>query len=160
MNRRFRPTEAAWLPEIPSAWSMVPAKTLFANRNELSRGDDVHLTPSQKFGVVSQEDYMQLSGSSVVLNLSGADRMKHVEAGDFVSHLRSFQGGLERSKLVGKVSAAYTVLAPKGSVFGPFFGHLLKCDRYVQALRVTTNQLRDGQSIRYQEFGQVPLPLA
>ena len=158
-SRSFRMTGAAWLPEIPAEWSIVPAKALFANRNELSGARDVHLTPSQKFGVVSQEEYMQLSGSSVVLNLTGADRMKHVEPGDFVSHLRSFQGGLERSSLAGKVSAAYTVLAPRGSVFGPYFAYLLKCDRYVQALRVTTDQLRDGQSIRYKEFGQIPLPL-
>lgn len=158
-SRQFRQTAAAWLPEIPCDWSMVPAKALFANRNEMCRANDVHLTPSQRFGVVSQEDYMQLSGSSVVLNLSGADRMKHVEEGDFVSHLRSFQGGLERSSLSGKVSAAYTVLAPRDFVVGSFFRYLLKCDRYVEALRVTTDQLRDGQSIRYKEFGGVPLPL-
>lgn len=109
--------------------------------------------------MVRQVDYMESTGARVVLNLAGADNMKHVEPGDFVIHLRSFQGGLERSALEGKVSLAYTVLQPRAGVHGPYFGYLLKSDRYVQGLRVTVNQLRDGQSIRYQDFAKMPLPL-
>ncbi len=106
-----------------------------------------------------QSEYMALTGGRVVLNLTGADKMKHVEPGDVISHLRSFQGGLETSAVRGKVSQAYTVVSPRPGIHSGYFRHLFKSDRYIQALRVTTNQLRDGQSIRLNELRKVPLPL-
>jgi type I restriction enzyme, S subunit len=149
-----------WLPMLQRDWRAVPSKALFALRSEPNSASDEHLTPSQKYGVIPQTEYMEVSGSRVVLALTGADRMQHVEPGDFVIHLRSFQGGIEFSQYRGKVSPAYTVLCPRADVVhAPFYRHMLKSDRYIQALRVTVNQLRDGQSIRYQDFGKVALPL-
>ena len=147
-----------WLGETPDTWSVVPAKSLFSNPVERNHADDVHLTPSQKFGVLPQSDYMEMSGNRVVLNLSGADNMRHVEPGDFVSHLRSFQGGLEYSPYEGKVSSAYTVLRPKRQIEHRFYKYLFKSGRYVQGLSTTTEQLRDGQSIRYEQFALLRLP--
>ena len=149
-----------WLPALPSGWAAVPAKSLFSLRSEKSRPDDVHLTPSQKYGVIPQSEYMEITGSRVVLNLVGADNMKHVEPGDFVIHLRSFQGGVEFSQHRGKVSAAYTVLTPTPLAEPRFFRWLLKSERYIQALQVSVDQLRDGQSIRYGDFAKIDLPLA
>ncbi|MBB4735954.1 type I restriction enzyme S subunit [Micrococcus cohnii] len=149
-----------WLPALPSGWAAVPAKSLFSLRSEKSRPDDVHLTPSQKYGVIPQSEYMEITGSRVVLNLVGSDNMKHVEPGDFVIHLRSFQGGVEFSQHRGKVSAAYTVLTPTPLAEPRFFRWLLKSERYIQALQVSVDQLRDGQSIRYGDFAKIDLPLA
>jgi type I restriction enzyme S subunit len=103
---------------------------------------------------------MVRTGNSVVQNLQGQDSMKHVEPDDFIIHLRSFQGGIERSTYSGKVSTAYTVLAPKRRVVAAdYLRWLLKSDGYIQELRTTTNQLRDGQSIKFRDFAKVPLPL-
>lgn len=102
---------------------------------------------------------MRLTGGRVVLNLEGADRMKHVEPRDFISHLRSFQGGLELSSITGKVSMAYTVLTPRPEIEVGYYRWVLKCDGYIQELRTTSNQLRDGQSIRMANLALVPLPL-
>lgn len=151
-------TDDNWLGEVPAHWPIVPSKSLFTNPVERNHGDDIHLTPSQKFGVIPQSDYMEITGNRVVLNLSGADNMRHVEPGDFVSHLRSFQGGLEYSAYKGKVSSAYTVLRPKQQIEPRFYKYLFKSGRYVQGLATTTEQLRDGQSIRYQQFSLLPLP--
>ena len=115
-----------WLGKLPVAWPVVPAKAVFGERKSRSNAEDTHLTPSQTYGVLPQAEYMEISGNRVVLNLSGADNMRHVEAGDYVSHLRSFQGGLEYSSLRGKVSAAYTVLSPRGSVDSIYFKYLFK----------------------------------
>jgi type I restriction enzyme S subunit len=123
----------------------------------LSHPDDTHLTPSQKHGVLAQADYMALTGNKVVLNLNGSDAMRHVEPRDFISHLRSFQGGLELSRLKGKVSAAYTVLTPRRGVVASYFRYVFKSVMYVQALQTTTDQLRDGQSIRYGQFALIPM---
>ena len=158
MTRQLRDSGIGWLGAIPGDWPVVPARALFGERKQKSRATDVHLTPSQKYGVLPQAEYMKITGSKVVLNLSGADNMRHVEAGDYVSHLRSFQGGLEFAGVPGKVSAAYTVLRPKVPLEPRFFKYLFKSDLYVQALQTTTDQLRDGQSIRFGQFTLIPLP--
>jgi len=158
MTRELRDSGVGWLGDTPATWPVVPARALFGERKQKSAASDVHLTPSQKYGVLPQAEYMEITGNKVVLNLSGADNMRHVEAGDYVSHLRSFQGGLEFAGLPGKVSAAYTVLKPKVALESRFFKYLFKSDLYVQALQTTTDQLRDGQSIRYGQFTLIPLP--
>lgn len=156
--RELRDSGVSWLGDVPEDWDVVPARAIFGERKQRCGADDVHLTPSQKFGVLPQADYMQITGSKVVLNVSGADTMRHVEEGDFISHLRSFQGGLEYAGMGGKVSAAYTVLMPKVEIDPTYFKYLFKCDLYVQALQTTTDQLRDGQSIRFTQFSSIPLP--
>lgn len=158
MTRALRDSGVGWLGMMPDDWPVLPARALFGERKQKSSAADVHLTPSQKYGVLPQAEYMAITGNKVVLNLSGADNMRHVEEGDYVSHLRSFQGGLEFAGMSGKVSAAYTVLKPKLPLEPRFFKYLFKSDLYIQALQTTTDQLRDGQSIRYGQFTLIPLP--
>ncbi|MFZ2172704.1 MAG: restriction endonuclease subunit S [Rhodococcus sp. (in: high G+C Gram-positive bacteria)] len=147
-----------WIDVLPKGWYLVPAKAAFTERREPNWPDDVHLTPSQIHGVLPQAEYMAKTGNSVVQNIQGQDNMKHVEPDDFIIHLRSFQGGIERSKYSGKVSTAYTVLKPSDRVVPSYFRWLLKSNGYIQELRTTTNQLRDGQSIKFADFAKVQLP--
>jgi type I restriction enzyme, S subunit len=148
-----------WLAEFPATWQLKPAKAAFRERREPNLPDDVHLTPSQTHGVLPQTEYMSRTGNAVVQNIQGQDSMKHVEPDDFIIHLRSFQGGIERSTYEGKVSTAYTVLEPSKFVVADYFRWLLKSDGYIQELRTTTNQLRDGQSIKFRDFAKIPLPM-
>lgn len=159
MSRERFDTGRPWLGHLPAGWTVTPVKAVFGERKEPNLPGDVHLTPSQHYGVLPQREYMALTGNAVVQNLTGQDNMKHVEPDDFIIHLRSFQGGLERSTYSGKVSSAYTVLAPRAGVMPDYFRWLLKSGAYVQELRTTTNQLRDGQSIKFSDLIKVPLPL-
>lgn len=102
---------------------------------------------------------MAITGNKVVLNLAGADNMKHVEPDDFIIHLRSFQGGIEHSRYSGKVSNAYTVLAPMPGLDPRYFRWVLKAPGFIQELNHTTEQLRDGQSIKFDQFAKIGLPL-
>jgi type I restriction enzyme S subunit len=149
----------SWLAQTPATWHLMPAKAIFRERREPNLSDDVHLTPSQTYGVLPQAEYMARTGNSVVQNLQGQDSMKHVEPDDFIIHLRSFQGGIEWTSYKGKVSTAYTVLEPSRIVVPGYFRWLLKSDGYVQELRTTTNQLRDGQSVKFRDFAKIPLPV-
>lgn len=151
--------DGPWGEDLPYAWRRVPAKALFAERRELCHADDKHLTPSQKYGVLPQDEYMERTGSKVVLNLAGQDSMKHVEPDDFIIHLRSFQGGFEHSRLAGKISTAYTVLRARGRIHSAYYRWLFKSDIYISALAGLTNQLRDGQSIKFGDFARIDLPL-
>ena len=148
-----------WLDEIPDDWACVPAWSLFSERADKAEPDAVHLTPSQAYGVLPQTEYMEITGSRVVLNLTGADKMKAVYEGDFISHLRSFQGGLEQSSLRGKVSQAYTVLCPSPLVQSGYFRYLMKSRIFIEQLNNLTDQLRDGQTINYARFARMGLPL-
>lgn len=153
------PFKIRWLGDgVPDNWNVVEPRRIFKLRREPERPGDIHLTPSQKYGVLPQEEYMKITGSRVVQNISGA-QMQHVEPGDFISHLRTFQGGLELATMPGKVSPAYTVLRPTEDVYPGFFKHVLKSPAYISQIASVTDQLRDGQSMRYNEFNLTWLPL-
>lgn len=154
----YKESGQQWLGRVPSHWEVRPSKSVFGLRNEPERIGDVHLTPSQSLGVLPQTEYMKITENKVVLALAGTT-MKHVEVNDFVIHLRSFQGGIEWSGFQGKVSPAYTVLRPGTNVVPAFFRHCLKSRGYIETIASLTDQLRDGQSMRYYDFGKTPLPL-
>lgn len=86
------------------------------------------------------------------------DILKHVEAGDFVIHMRSFQGGIEYSEKSGSISSAYVMLIPNLEyVYPRYYKWLLKSENYIRALNGTTDLVRDGQAMRYSNFAQVRL---
>ncbi|OPY93562.1 hypothetical protein A5906_17325, partial [Bradyrhizobium sacchari] len=147
-----------WLGEIPSHWDVVPSKSLFGHRKEKARAEDQMLTASQVHGIIARDEFMAIEQRRVMHVFTGADILKHVEPDDFVMSMRSFQGGLEWSKVRGAISSAYVMLIPKEQVYPPYYAHLLKSKAYISALRRTSDLVRDGQALRYSNFGQVPLP--
>ena len=89
----------------------------------------------------------------------GVESLKHVEPDDFIISMRSFQGGIEWCRLRGSTSFHYVMVKPIKWVHPPFFAHVLKSSSYIQALRATTDLIRDGQELRYSNFVQVALPV-
>ena len=158
-NVTSRDSGFEWLGEIPAHWKVVPAKALFSQSKETRHENDVQLTASQKYGIISQEDYMALQNSKIVLADKGLENWKHVEPNDFIISLRSFQGGLEISYIPGCITWHYIVLKPSAAVDPEYFKWLFKSPRYIQALQRTANFIRDGQDLRFSNFVQVPLPL-
>jgi type I restriction enzyme S subunit len=132
---------------------------MFSVRSEAALASDQMLTASQKYGVLFQKDFVELEGRRVVEVIMGKESLKHVEPDDFIISMRSFQGGLERSTLRGSTSFHYVMVKPVKAVYPPFFAHLFKSATYIQALRSTTDLIRDGQELRYSNFVQVDLPL-
>lgn len=156
---KMKDSGVAWLGEIPEHWGVSKSQWLFSLRKEKARPDDEQLTASQHFGIVYQKDYMA-QGSRVVQVVLGNDILKHVEPDDFVISMRSFQGGIEWSNLRGKISSAYVMLIPqKQYVYSPYFRWLLKSHNYILVLQSTSNLVRDGQALRYDNFRMVDLPL-
>ena len=155
---QYRAVDTAWLGKVPIHWETRNPKSLFRLRREPAHSDDRQLTASQSDGVVYQDEYMEKRGTRVVQVIEGQAGLKHVAAGDFVISLRSFQGGIEYSAAAGKISPAYTILEPDSDVDRRYFVYLLKSDGFVQELRSTSNQLRDGQSLGLEHFAQVRVP--
>lgn len=151
---------SSWLNEIPEDWDMLPSKRLFFLRKEKAKPEDEQLTASQKYGVVPQKWFMEQEGRRVTVVFTGEDILKHVEKGDFVISMRSFQGGIEYSDYSGKISSAYVMLIPNHEyVYDRFFKWFLKSPEYIKALRGTSDLVRDGQALRYANFAKIDLPV-
>ena len=148
-----------WIGNIPKHWNMVYAKQLFSQRKDRAFEDDEQLTASQKYGIISQKEFMDIEGRQVMQVLKGEEILKHVEKGDFVISMRSFQGGLEYSEVSGKISSAYVMLIPnRDKVYDRYYKWLFKSKKYISALQGTSNLIRDGQALRFSNFVQVYLP--
>ena len=156
---KYETTGVEWLGDIPRGWQLNDGKRLFLNRRELSLPEDEQLAASQQYGIVPQALMMSMNDAKVMLALKGTSSFRHLEAGDFVISLRSFEGGIEYSAYSGCVSPAYTVLAARKSIASEYYRYLFKSGPFVAALQSTTDSLRDGKSITFGQFGAIPLPI-
>ncbi len=157
-NREMKDSGIEWNNKIPVEWRSINPKALFRQRKDKAFEGEKQLTASQQYGIMYQSDYMELTGTKVVTVEKDFDILKHVEAGDFVISMRSFQGGLEYSELSGSISSAYVMLVPNLELVYPrFYRWLLKSEVYIRALQSTSNMVRDGQAMRYSNFSQVRL---
>lgn len=157
-NVPMKDSGVPWCPQIPSHWEYTNPKALFSQRFERAFLGERQLTASQEYGIVYQDEFMEMTGNRVVTVMKDFSILKHVEPGDFVISMRSFQGGLEYSEVKGCISSAYVMLIPnKKLVYPPFYKWFFKSDKYINAIQSTSNLVRDGQAMRYANFVQVPL---
>lgn len=147
-----------WLGRVPVHWDVVPATALFTVSGERAREGDQMLSATQKYGVIPLAEYEALEQRQVTMAVVNLDMRKHVELGDFVISMRSMDGGLERARAVGSVRSSYSVLKPGPDVEGRFYGALMKSSLYIQALRLTSNFIRDGQDLNFGHVRKVKLP--
>ncbi|MEN8992731.1 restriction endonuclease subunit S [Avibacterium paragallinarum] len=153
----YKDSGVDWIGEIPNHWCVEKSKWLFSLRKEKALKNEEQLTASQKYGMIPQNEFMALEGRRVTQVEFNSEILKHVEKGDFVISMRSFQGGLEYSEYTGSVSSAYVALKPITGIFSLFFKYLFKSQRYIEALQSTSNLVRDGQALRYDNFCMVDL---
>lgn len=157
-ERPLKESGIKWVKQIPVDWNSINPKAMFTQRKEKASQGERQLTASQQHGVIYQDEYMALTGSKIVTVEKDFDILKHVESGDFVISMRSFQGGLEYSTNTGSISSAYVMLIPNLDMVEPrFYRWLFKSSVYINALQSTSNLVRDGQAMRYSNFAQVRL---
>ena len=147
-----------WLGRVPAHWEVVPPTALFTESKERAREGDQMLSATQKYGVIPLAEYEALEQRHVTMAVVNLNMRKHVEVGDFVISMRSMDGGLERARAVGSVRSSYSVLKPGPDVEGRFYGALMKSSLYIQALRLTSNFIRDGQDLNFGHVRKVKLP--
>jgi type I restriction enzyme S subunit len=155
----YKDSGLPWLGEVPAHWEIARSKRLFRQRKEFANPEDQQLSATQAYGVISQALYEKRTGYRVVKISMHLDKRKHVEAGDFVISMRSFQGGLERAWKAGAIRSSYVVLKPSAEVSAGYFQHLFKSHQYINALRATSDFIRDGQDLNFGNFCGVALPL-
>lgn len=79
---------------------------------------------------------------------------KRVLPGQFVIHLRSFQGGFAHSAIEGITSPAYTVFgfSEPEKHDSEYWKYVFTSKSFIQRLETVTYGIRDGRSISYEEF--------
>ena len=148
-----------WIADVPSGWRIDTPRFAFSVRGERAKPGMEQMTASQQYGVIPQSEYVKKTGSHVVVVEKDFTILKAVYPGDFVIHMRSFQGGLELSEVKGCTSSAYVMLIPGPQIHSArYYRWVFKCDGYINELRSTSNLVRDGQAMRWANFIQVPIP--
>jgi len=157
--RELKDSGIKWIGDIPVNWTVDNPKYHFTQRKDRATPGMVQFTASQKYGVITQTEYMERTGANIVTVQKDFDILKKVCAGDFVIHMRSFQGGLEYSEQTGSISSAYVMLIPHDTICEPrYYKWFFKSSNYIDALSSTSNLVRDGQAMRWANFIQLPIP--
>ena len=152
---KMKTTNIPWLKEIPEHWEMRKMKYLFDERSEKNHPDEPMLSATQSEGVILQSKYQ---GRVVVVN-TGFEGLKLVKVGDFVIHLRSFQGGIEYAHDRGIISSAYTILNPKYPEYSAYYKRLFKSSSFIDLLKICVTGIREGQNINYSKLKQFTIPV-
>ena len=156
---KYKETGVPWLGQVPAHWEVKRLKRVFSETREKAIQGDEQLAATQKYGVVSQAQFMKDQDQKLVLAMKGTENFKHVERDDFVISLRAFEGGIERSSQSGCVSPAYTVLRSKGAASPAFAARLLKTPEFISQISMTYDGIREGKAIKFKDAGPVSLPI-
>ena len=151
-----------WIGEIPDDWKVEKSKHVF--RQRFDKGNEITLqllSPTQKFGVIPQTLYEELTTYSAVKLKEGTDlsTFKTVHKGDFCISLRSFQGGFEYSRYEGVVSPAYQIFYAIKEIDDEYYKYLFKDQTFISKINSYTMSLRDGKNIAFSDFGDTFIPL-
>ena len=106
------------------------------------------LSASQEKGMVNRDDL----NLDIQFERSNINTYKIVRAGDYVIHLRSFQGGFAFSDKLGVCSPAYTILRPNCLLEYGYLSYYFTSHRFIKSLIIVTYGIRDGCSINIEEW--------
>ena len=101
------------------------------------------LSASQEKGMVNRDDL----NLDIQFERSNINTYKIVRKGDYVIHLRSFQGGFAFSNKLGVCSPAYTILRPNNLLEYGYLSNYFTSQRFIKSLILVTYGIRDGRSI-------------
>ena len=142
-------------PGFDEPWSIYKAEELFKNVADKNHPMETVLTIIQGKGTLPREQ----AGKNIHYDDASLANYKKVEQGDFIIHLRSFEGGLEMANEDGIVSPAYTILRcmkPHSSLFYEAYFHT---DEFINhILSKSVEGIRDGRQISYEAFKWLGLP--
>lgn len=158
----MRDSGVDWIGKCPASWKFLKGKYIFSLRND--RGNTIELqllSPTQKFGVIPQSLFEELTTNTAVKVKENTDlsQFKTIHKGDFCISLRSFQGGFEYCVYEGVVSPAYQVFYPITKICDNYYKYLFKDQSFISKMNSYTLSLRDGKNIAFADFGSTYLPI-
>lgn len=143
------------VPEIrfkgfTDAWEQRKAKRLFVSRVDKGYPDLPVLSATQDKGMVRRDE----NGINIHYDEKNKSGYKRVMPGQFVIHLRSFQGGFAYSEVEGITSPAYTVFdfQELDKHIPEFWKYVFSSKAFIRRLEKVTYGIRDGRSIGFEDF--------
>jgi len=130
------------------------ARAIFETVSEKARPDLPLLAVMQDIGIVRRDELDR----RVAMPDGETSGYKVVQPGNFVISLRSFEGGIELSNVLGLVSPAYTVLRPTRKICVDYFKHYFKSRSFIGRLDKMIFGIRDGKQIAFRDFGDMHIP--
>ena len=142
-------------PGFNEPWKVFKAEELFQNITDKNHPDETVLTIIQGKGTLPREQ----AGRNIHYDDASLSNYKKVEQGDFIIHLRSFEGGLEMANEAGIVSPAYTILRCKRPHSSLFYDAFFHTDEFINHnLSKSVEGIRDGRQISYEAFKWLGIP--
>lgn len=155
MLEKLFPREGALVPAVrfagfTDAWERRKAAELFLSTTDKGHPELPVLSATQDRGMVRRDE----NSIHVFHNKGNEVEYKRVLPGQFVIHLRSFQGGFAHSCLEGITSPAYTVFGFREPQKhnDVFWKYIFSSEAFIKRLETVTYGIRDGRSISYDEF--------
>ncbi len=139
--------------EFAEDWENTDASIIFKTYFDKNHPDLPVLSASQEYGMIIREDV----GFKVQHNKESEAGYKRVLPGQFVIHLRSFQGGFAHSDVEGITSPAYTIIEfrDKSQQDDIFWKYVLTSKEFIKRLETVTYGIRDGRSISFEDFSEL-----
>jgi len=136
--------------KFTDAWEQRKALELFMSTTDKGHSELPVLSATQNRGMIKRDE----NGINIFHNRKNEEGYKRVMPGQFIIHLRSFQGGFAHSTIEGITSPAYTVFGFKEQEKHDdnFWKYIFTSKEFIRRLETVTYGIRDGRSISYDEF--------
>ena len=139
-----------FLGSFDFSWEQRKAKELFVSTADKGYPELPVLSATQDRGMIRRDE----NSINIFHDKKNEAGYKRVLPGQFVIHLRSFQGGFAHSAIEGITSPAYTVFgfSEPEKHDSEYWKYVFTSKSFIQRLETVTYGIRDGRSISYEEF--------
>ena len=159
MLQKMFPQNGAKVPEIrfngfTHDWEQRKLGDVFKEYSEKNHTELSALTIIQGGGTVKRED----SDRNLMYDTSNLSNYKMVRKDDFIVHLRSFEGGLEKSSLDGIISPAYHTFHSDMADSRFYYPYFRSYEFIKHKLVSHVYGIRDGRSIDIDGMKTIEIP--
>ena len=159
MLQKMFPRNGRKVPEIRFAgfaddWEQRKLGEVFKEYSEKNHPELPALTVIQGGGTVKREE----SDRNLMYNKSNLFGYKVVREGDFIVHLRSFEGGLEKASSDGIISPAYHTFHGDNVDSRFFYSYFRSFEFIKKKLLPHVYGIRDGRSIDIDSMKKIEIP--
>ena len=153
------PKDGEKVPEIRFSgftgdWKQRKLGDVFKEYSEKNHAEQPALTIMQGEGTIKRED----SERNLLYNKSNLSSYKMVYQDDFIVHLRSFEGGLEKASCNGIVSPAYHIFHGEKADSRFYYSYFRSYEFIKRKLVPHIYGIRDGRSIDIAGMKTIDIP--
>ncbi len=148
---RFKADDGSEFPD----WDTRAIEDMFNAVSEKNHPEKTVLTIIQGCGTIPRSE----SDRTIAYNEKNTHTYKLVRVGEFIVHMRSFEGGLELANREGIVSPAYTILHPVVDMDCGFYKYYFRSGDFIKKqLTPITEGIRDGRHLNMDDFWLLEIP--